>query len=59
MIQLCLFRLFHITSVSGAWEARFVAAHVGVGDMTKILYHDNNIHHNIVIFFILKRFLLY
>ncbi len=27
-IQLCLLRLFHIAGVSGAWEARFVAAHV-------------------------------
>ncbi len=24
---------------------------VGVGDMTKILYHDNNIYHDIVMFF--------
>ncbi len=28
MIQLCLLQLFHMASVSGAWEARFVAAHV-------------------------------
>ncbi len=27
-IQLCLLRLFHITSVSGVWESRFAAAHV-------------------------------
>ncbi len=27
-IQLCLLQLFHIASVSGSWEARFVAAHV-------------------------------
>ncbi len=27
-IQLCLLRLFHIVSVSGSWEACFVAAHV-------------------------------
>ncbi len=27
-IQLCLLRLFHIASVSGAWKACFVAAHV-------------------------------
>ncbi len=26
-IKLCLLRLFHIASVSGSWEARFVAAH--------------------------------
>ncbi len=31
---------------------------LGVGDMTKILYHDNNIHHDID-FSLLKRFLLY
>ncbi len=28
MIQLCLLLLFHIVSVSGAWEAHCVAAHV-------------------------------
>ncbi len=28
----------------------------GGGDMTKILYHDNNIYHDIVIFFLLKRY---
>ncbi len=28
---------------------------VGVGDMTKILYHDNNIYHDIVIFFTFKK----
>ncbi len=27
-IQLCLLRMFHMASVSGAWEACFVAAHV-------------------------------
>ncbi len=30
---------------------------VGVGDMTKFLYHDDNIYHDIVICFLLKRLL--
>ncbi len=46
----CMYRIW----VSGLDSGPYFVLILGVGDMTKILYHDNNIYHGIVIFFFFK-----